>query len=1032
MTFFKPLKEFVLLIFLLISTLAFSQTIEDNNRIYPEISRANQLYLVENYQAAANSYSTLIPKLINSLTPDGIYTEVFINHIFQSLYYQLNCYININDNKAAGEVYQTLKDFTLAPAFQQYESRWSSFFLATFEYQEYFCQTQTQDQCHSFLLDLVKICEKFVDEYEPGNQFSSDQLSTYLQLQVVLASFYKENHREEGAKSVYKTVKEIIESNQLENESMFEMYYQIAVSSLTLIEQEATNYQAALQQSEQIGDINMQMYGSLSDEFLNTKFLEISQMQIAEMRYTARKEATAIIHQIEQEGKTQNPYYQSFITLIYSINMSLGDFEECLLLLDNLTFDQTSDYKLTKADLFFLDGKYQAAVELYESVFAHSELEEKDQYFQHIASYASCLYEIGDYDSFLTIMKKYSHHMRDVATDQLRLSSINYQLGSAYYSVHNFKKAEELFKKALSDLDHTDGNDEIRSYYASSLGLCYLVNNKFEDADEAMSTALKATEQSIFNAMLYFTEQNRLHYLDQINPYKHNIYYYTATRHKDHPSSTALSYDYTLLIKELGLNSITTIRKNASVSQDQQYKTLLQKWLSTNELLKDVNTRLNKDSLQDYASAYERELIDKGKADILVASQKQEINWQSIQNSLSAHEAAIEFISFKPFPMDDSTSLQYAALLIRKDKKYPLYIDLFEETKLKTLFNAAANTTDEEKAHILYTEQGKILSDLIWQPFEKYLDGIKKVFYAPTGLLHAISFSALPYDTNSNFLSDEYQLVRLNNTKYLTKEFKEESIETASLFGGMNYSTDNFNSLNSYASRQDQNTERYQSGLFQNLPGTKDEITQISEQLKHYQISSHIYMEENADEENFLSDVQNARDILHISTHAFFLEEVKEDEFFATDLYGMGIQKMNEDPMNRAGIVFSGANFFWEKGESFNQKEDGILTANEIASLDLSSTKLVVLSACETGIGDNTMSDGIFGLQRAFKLAGVEHLILSLWKVDDKVTKEFMVSFYDELFESKLTIEEAMEAARIKVKKKYPSPYYWAAFDYIR
>jgi CHAT domain-containing protein len=122
----------------------------------------------------------------------------------------------------------------------------------------------------------------------------------------------------------------------------------------------------------------------------------------------------------------------------------------------------------------------------------------------------------------------------------------------------------------------------------------------------------------------------------------------------------------------------------------------------------------------------------------------------------------------------------------------------------------------------------------------------------------------------------------------------------------------------------------------------------------------------------------------------------------------------------------AGANYVWKGGEQIPGTDDGILSAYEVSNMNLSQTKLVVLSACETGLGDISGGEGVYGLQRAFKMAGVNYIIMSLWQVPDKETVEFMQIFYNYCI-NKNTIRESFAAAQAAMRKKY-SPYYWAAF----
>ena len=131
----------------------------------------------------------------------------------------------------------------------------------------------------------------------------------------------------------------------------------------------------------------------------------------------------------------------------------------------------------------------------------------------------------------------------------------------------------------------------------------------------------------------------------------------------------------------------------------------------------------------------------------------------------------------------------------------------------------------------------------------------------------------------------------------------------------------------------------------------------------------------------------------------------------------------------RSGLVLAGGNHAWRKGRPARPDiEDGILTAYEISQLDLSHTELVVLSACETGLGDIQGNEGVYGLQRAFKIAGAKYLIMSLWQVPDYQTQQLMSSFYRFWLDEKMTIPNAFRAAQKSMRKKFKDPFFWAGF----
>jgi CHAT domain-containing protein len=142
------------------------------------------------------------------------------------------------------------------------------------------------------------------------------------------------------------------------------------------------------------------------------------------------------------------------------------------------------------------------------------------------------------------------------------------------------------------------------------------------------------------------------------------------------------------------------------------------------------------------------------------------------------------------------------------------------------------------------------------------------------------------------------------------------------------------------------------------------------------------------------------------------------DRLFGVENYLSDI----ENPMLRSGLLFSKPN---EKAPSLEQ--DGIMTANEISAMDFSGVDLVVLSACQSGLGDVMGSEGVFGLQRAFKMAGVEKLIVSLWKVPDEATAELMAKFYEHYLAGD-DVNKALRKAQMAVREKYVAPFYWAGF----
>ncbi|HRE39650.1 MAG TPA: CHAT domain-containing protein, partial [Chitinophagaceae bacterium] len=212
-------------------------------------------------------------------------------------------------------------------------------------------------------------------------------------------------------------------------------------------------------------------------------------------------------------------------------------------------------------------------------------------------------------------------------------------------------------------------------------------------------------------------------------------------------------------------------------------------------------------------------------------------------------------------------------------------------------------------------------------------------------------------------------------------------------------------------------------GSWSPLPGTAAEVKKINDLFAQNKITTRLFLQQKASEENLKSQDGRSSQILHIATHGYFLPQSlkRKQKEESKNTY-----VLSEDPLIRSGLILAGGNNAWTGKTIPEGAEDGIATAYEIAQLNLSNTELVVLSACETALGDVRGSEGVFGLQRAFKMAGVKKMIVSLWQVPDKETVELMTTFYSWWLKGKTT-DDAFAMAQADMRKKY-SPFYWAAF----
>ncbi len=430
------------------------------------------------------------------------------------------------------------------------------------------------------------------------------------------------------------------------------------------------------------------------------------------------------------------------------------------------------------------------------------------------------------------------------------------------------------------------------------------------------------------------------------------------------------------------------------------------------------------DSLSIVANILEQNINAKaGKA---LFTKQTAITWQQIQQSMQLDEAAIEFLRYPKFSNNNYTdSVNFAAIVIRK-KGEPVLVPLGSEAQVQWCMTGGKTDSKETNISKLYRSSikgnintgpaftGDSLYNILWKPLMPYLAGVKVVSYAPDGLLHKIAFAALPTGAGT-LLLDSFQLQQYSSVRQVAeKKNTQNTVKTALLEGYADFNA---------------GSDATGNETWQILPATKKEIVTLQQLFQSKGINVAIDSGFKANEENFKAMSGNAPNILHIATHGFFLPDPptqSADANSGATATSGNLFATSQDPLMRSGIILAGANKYWQGEIVPNGKDDGILTAFEIAQLNLQNTALAVLSACETGLGDVQDSEGVFGLQRALKMAGIKNMVLSLWQVPDEETMELMSNFYTRLLNGK-NVRQSFYEAQKAMRLKYP-PYSWAAF----
>lgn len=395
-----------------------------------------------------------------------------------------------------------------------------------------------------------------------------------------------------------------------------------------------------------------------------------------------------------------------------------------------------------------------------------------------------------------------------------------------------------------------------------------------------------------------------------------------------------------------------------------------------------------------------------------------DVDYNAVKQALGQNEMLIDFTDY----VSQSQGRKYAAYIINKVQDYPLLKALFAERQIDTLGIVRPDMYYSED----YSEN---VLKLLWEPLKENVSEGATIYYVPSQLLFQISLESLLLPDGS-LLGSHYHFVRLSSARELVKmksESKGYKSNSAVLYGGLQYDLET-TAMAEESKKYDLSNLLALRGeivrgdsVFHDLQGTKEEILKIEDLLKRNKWQVFSYMGKNGTEESFLNMHGKSPKLLHLATHGFYYTPNRAEN--------VDYLKGYTDAMSLSGLVLSGGNAAWLGKQLPKGVLGGILTANDIARLDLSNTDMVVLSACQTGQGKAT-AEGLYGLQRAFKKAGVRTIVMSLWNVSDKTASEFMTTFYERLADKKnaWNKRKAFEEAKVIIRQRYPEPFHWAAF----
>jgi CHAT domain-containing protein/tetratricopeptide (TPR) repeat protein len=781
----------------------------------------------------------------------------------------------------------------------------------------------------------------------------------------------------------------------------------------------------------------------------NTKANEYLVQTLAMSEKSVGKKSAAYIANLNNLAKLHQSLGQ--------YNEAEAEFNEALTLNDQLFGDgmQKAILLNNKAMLFQTVGRYGEAADLMKAAMAASSKGPKKtfQSFDNRKFQANLafIYQLsGKFAEaeaqFLEIKKVFEARKQ---TGNAEYAGLLNQMGILYIQMGKPEKVEELLKKSKAVYKERFTEDNI--YYAkvtNDLGNFYRMSARYADAELQLNKALSIREtllgikhpdyvktqenlailywktgkpeqaymmyrdvmdKTIEFINLYFppmSEAEKTSYWDITAPRFQRFYSFALEASSTMNYVTQDFYDYQMATKALLLNSTSKVKESILKSNNQALIKDYLAWLDQKEQLARLYTlskeelkqqKIDLSELERAANAAEKSLSEKS-TEFSAGYSTQKTSYKQILGLLTDTEAVVDIIRVRGFVQDFTTDSKYVALVLKKGSELPRLVVMengadLEKKYAKFYRNAVQQKVADEYSYEQY-----------WAKIENEIAGKKLIYISPDGVYNQMNLNTLKRPAQ-DYVINRYDLVIIGNSKDLVSlKARRTSVpkKNAFLLGFPEYGTTDVPAL----------------------PGTRVEIDGISKILKAsgYQVNQ--VMALNATEKNVKAI--KSPTLVHIATHGYFLQDAGEGE---GSVFGVNAESASRNPLLRSGLVLAGAgkSITGTGGSDITSNDNGILTAYEAMNLNLEGTSLVILSACETGLGDIKSGEGVYGLQRAFQVAGADALIMSLWKVDDAATQMLMTNFYNNWIKLG-NKQKAFKQAQLQLMTKYKDPYYWGAF----
>ncbi len=662
--------------------------------------------------------------------------------------------------------------------------------------------------------------------------------------------------------------------------------------------------------------------------------------------------------------------------------------------------------------------------------------------------------------------------------------------GLAQYDLNrrHYVQAETLIRQAMRiHLAAFGPNYVLVSVDRFRLGSAAELSGDMPGADRQYRLGLGLLTRKLRHDLAYMNEREQLRFLPQVGG-AFQLYYSFAARYHAGPVPGE-AYNLVLWQKGMVLNSVEGLRQRLFAHRDRQSRRLWQQLVAAHAQLSRLELQPGADtarqrqlrSLRTEAHALNARLLSRSRR-YRHARRRRLATWLQVRAALRPREAAVELIRFPQthkLRLRRSSNIRnwlYAALVITPHSPSPRWVDL---GPVAGLDQAAARQFDRWRgaANAPAPAGGLGLYNVLWKPLVPALGRARSVFFSPTGLLDELPLGAIPAP-GGGLLLERYRLHIVTSTRVLVGRRRSARPRNphprAVLVGAprfllaanawrlavaglrrpalvpaasprpvqlaMSFSPQQVSELRSSAVANCAPPPP-RGGLTCPLPGTRAEVTRLGRLLRRAGWRVQLYRGADALEES----VKLARHpyLLHLATHGFFFRHTGRMQRVLEGYEPLVAPSSPSAPLNPmllSGLLFAGVDRLRQGRSPLPGLDDGILTAQEAAGLDLQDTRLVTLSACETGLGriSRESGEGIFGLARGFEEAGAHAVLVSMWPVPDRWTRDLMLAFYRNWLLRHDSLSEALRRAQLRLRRQvmrrhhgHDRPRDWAAWVLI-